>query len=230
MDFRCIHIYANVSIDPRIVLREIAKIFPNFNVDIRSPFECDGRINRAQITDLKQPFEWQPKQAIGMMPLYDGFELQRMFAETMPTAEADHVHIIFTSLLTCTFSEHDWRYHARAVVCGTPSIISTAGIVEGPAKPKTFYLAQLEGAPEVSLKNRFAKEFIDYDDVRMTAAAALYALQALFFFVSDGEPFCEDKDCMLYNAHWQEDLIHVIEKGTFCAHHMKVVNKFNDRK
>jgi hypothetical protein len=226
LDLSYVHIYADVSIDPRIVLKEIVKIFPNFNVDIRSPFEYGGRISRAKITDLKHPFESQPKEAISMTPLYDGFELQRMFAETMPAAEADHMQIIFTSLLTCTFSEHDWRYHARAVVCGSPSIISTAGIVEAPAKPKTFYLAQLGGATEVSLKNRFAKEFIDYGDVRMTAAAVLYALQALFFFVSDGEPFCEDKDCKLYNAHWQEDLIHVIEKGKFCGRHMKVVNKF----
>ncbi|HEY3094903.1 MAG TPA: DUF6775 family putative metallopeptidase [Nitrososphaera sp.] len=230
MDFRFIHVHSYASIDSGTVAREIAKIFPCLKVDIRSAFEYDGRIERARITDLKHPFERQPKQVSGMKPLYDGFVLQRMFAEMIPAAEADHVHIIFTGLLMCTFSEHDWRYHARAVVCGTPSIVSTAGIVEAPAKPKEFYLAQLGGAAEVSLKKRCAGRFIDYSDARMTAAAILYALQALFFFVLDGEPFCEDKDCKLYNAHWQEELIHVIKRGTFCARHERAVNKFNNRK
>jgi putative metallopeptidase DUF6775 len=165
-----------------------------------------------------------------MMPLYDGFVLQRIFAEMIPAAEADHVHVIFTGLLACTFSEEAWRYHARSVVCGTPSIISTAGIVEAPAKPKEFYFAQLGGVADASLKKQFAGRFIDYGDDRITAAATMYALQALFFFVADGEPFCDDKDCRLYNAHWQEELIHMIEKETFCARHGRMVNKFNNNK
>ncbi len=82
-----------------------------------------------------------------MISLYDGFVMQKMFAEMTPTAEMSlaHIHIIFTSLLTCTFSEDDWRYHGRAIICGTPSIISTTGIVESLAKPREFYLAQLGG-------------------------------------------------------------------------------------
>ena len=162
-----------------------------------------------------------------MMPLYDGFVLQRIFAEMIPAAEADHVHIIFTSLLTCTFSEDDWRYHGRTVICGTPSIVSTAGIMEAPAKPKEFYLAQLGGMDFGSLKKRFAGKFIDYGDDMITDAAAIYALQALFFFVTDGEPFCEDKNCRLYNPHWQEELIHLVKKGKLCSRHRKIANKFN---
>ncbi len=230
MDFRFIHVYTDLSIDSGIVAKEIVKIFPSCEVDVRPAFRYDERIERARIRDTKQPFERQPKQTSGTMPLYDGFLLHRIFAEMIPAAEADHVHIIFTGLLTCTFSEEDWHYHARAVVCGTPSIISTAGIVEAPAKPKEFYLAQLGGMADVSLKKRFAGRFIDYGDDRMTAAATLYALQALFFFVADGEPFCEDANCRLYNAHWQEELTRVIEKGAFCARHERMVNKFNNRR
>jgi hypothetical protein len=166
-----------------------------------------------------------------MMALYDGYVLQRMFAEMIHGTETDHVHILFTSLLACTFDEEGWRYHARTVVCGTPSIVSTSGIVEGPAKPKEFYLAQLGAMAGMNLKKQFAGTFIDYgDNMMMTAAASVYALQALFFFVADGEPFCEDKNCRLYNAHWQEELIRVIEKGAFCARHEKMANKFNNRR
>ncbi|AFU59102.1 hypothetical protein Ngar_c21720 [Candidatus Nitrososphaera gargensis Ga9.2] len=235
MNFRFIHVYSDdVSIDAKAVAGEITKIFPSCKVDVRPAFKYDERrIELARIADIKQPFEKQPRQKTSdtamMPPIYDGFALQRIFAETISAAEADHMHLIFTSLLACTFSEDDWRYHARTVICGSPSLISTAGIVEGPAKPREFYLAQLGGvAVDTNLKKRFAGRFIDYgDDKMMTAAAAIYTLQALFFFVTDGELFCKEKSCMLYNAHWQEELIYLIEKGALCAHHRQMASKFN---
>jgi hypothetical protein len=230
LDFRFIHVYHGAR-EAKAVAGEIAKIFPACRVDVRRPFRSDNQIEYARIFDLKQPFEKQPKQPDCMMPLYDGFILQKIFAGMIPAKEADHVHIIFTSLLTCTFSEDDWRYHGRAVVCGTPSIISTTGIVEAPAKPREFYLAQLEGKADPGLlKKRFASRFIDHGDDRIIPAAAAYALQALFFFVSGGEPFCEDNSCRLYNAHWQEELIHMIEKGTLCSRHRQMASKFNNKR
>lgn len=225
------------ALDAKAVAGEIAKIFPSVKIDIRPPFKYDDKmIEQARIADIKQPFEKQRKQKQDdmMIPLYDGFVLQRLFAEMIPSAEISlaHVHIIFTSLLTCTFSEDDdWRYHGRAIICGTPSIVSTTGIVEAIAKPREFYLSQLGGmvpAADIgSLKKKFAGRFIDYDDDdRITAASINYALQAIFFFITGGEPFCNNKDCRLYNAHWQEDLIHTIKKGILCSHHRNIVNKF----
>ncbi|HEX2615341.1 MAG TPA: DUF6775 family putative metallopeptidase, partial [Nitrososphaera sp.] len=64
---------------------------------------------------------------------------------------------------------------------------------------------------------------------RVTAAAAVYALQAIFFFVTDGEPFCENKDCLLFNAHWQEELVRILEKPRLCSRHHDMANKFNKR-
>jgi hypothetical protein len=228
LDFRIIHIYSHASLDIKKVAGEIAKVFPSCKVDVRPPFRHDERIEQARITDVKLPFERQLGQPDGTTPLYDGFVLQRVFVESIP-AEAGHVHIILTDLLTCTFSEDDWRYHGRAVVCGTPSIISTTGIVEAPAKPREFYLAQRGMVDVGSLKKKFAGRLIDYGDDRMAPAATAYALQALFFFVADGEPFCEDESCMLYNAHWQEELIRMIEKGALCGRHWQMANKFNKR-
>lgn len=219
-----------MTVDAKAIADRIEKIITRCKVDVRKPFRCNDLVEYARISDLKQPFEKQPKLTDDMMHLYDGFVLQGIFARMLQAKEMDHVHVIITDLLTCTFSEEDWRYHARAVVCGTPSIISTKGIVEAPAKPREFYLAQFGGSADlVKLKRDFQGRFIDHGDPRMTEAAAVYALQALFFFVADGEPFCEDTSCLLYNAHYQEELIALIEKGTFCAIHRRMANKFNKK-
>ena len=245
MDFpRFIHIYQTASapaVDGKIVAEEIDKIFPSCKIDIRPPFKYEEKIiEQARIADIKQPFEKQQpnheQDSMTMMttiPLYDGFVMQKKLAEIIPSAEISlaHIHITFTNLLTCTFSEDDWRYHGRAVICGTPSIVSTTGIVEALAKPREFYLAQLLGgmaADNGSLKKKFAGRFIDYDDEdKITAASINYALQAIFFFITSGEPFCNNKDCRLLNAHWQEDLIHTIEKRTLCSHHRNLANKLS---
>ena len=151
-----IHIYQIASsqvLDAKIVAEEINKILPSCDIDIRSPFKYEEKIiEHAKISDIKQPFERQTNhkkdnKMTTTISLYDGFVIQNMLAEIIPTAEISlaHIHIIFTSLFTGTFSEDDWRYHARAVICGTPSIVSTIGIVEALAKPREFYLAQLFG-------------------------------------------------------------------------------------
>jgi hypothetical protein len=249
LDFpRFIHIYQTASapaLDVRIVAEEIYKILPSCKIDIRPPFKYEEKmIEHTKIADIKQPFEKQPNHKqdskIMMMttttttiPLYDGFVMQKKLAEIIPYVEISlaHIHIIFTNLLTCTFSEDDWRYHGRAVICGTPSIVSTTGIVEALAKPREFYLAQLLGGMAEDngmLKKKFVGRFIDYhEEDKITAASINYALQAIFFFITSGEPFCNNKDCRLFNAHWQEDLIHTIEKKILCSHHRNLANKLS---
>ena len=238
MDFRHVHLYCHDSL-PGIekVADEVAKVFPKCTIDIREPFLFpDLRVlDSARVSDIKQPFERQPEEREFFnlygrpVPLYDGFVVQRLLAHSIPENESsvDHLHIIFTDLLTCTFSEEDWRYHARAVVCGTPSIISTAGIVEAPAKPREFYAQPFA---DKDLMKRLAGRFIDYADRRMALAAAGYALQAIFFFLTDGEPFCDSDSCRLFNAHWQEDLIRTqVEDPELCLKHRSIANKFSRR-
>jgi hypothetical protein len=237
---RFIHIHqiesTSAALDVKSIAKEVAKVFPICSIDIKPPFEYDDRtIEQARITDAKHPFEKQPKQQQHdslMIPLYDGFVLQRLFADMITSAEISisHIHIIFTSLLTCTFNDdEDWRYHGRAIICGMPSIISTTGIIEALAKPKEFYISQLGRMvieDNSATKKKFAGKFIDYGDTRITAAGINYALQAIFFFLTGGDPFCSNKDCRLYNAHWQEDLIHTIEKGMLCNHHRDLASNF----
>jgi hypothetical protein len=171
--------------------------------------------------------------------LYDGFRMQRLF-ETMineDESNTDHVHIVFEDRLVCTFSEEDWRYHARTILGGSPSIISTTGIIEAPAKPKEWYIKQLQiaandiGGGDENNSNSSSSEkekYLDYGDYRINFAAVGYALQALFFFITEGNPFCNDINCRLYNAHWQEELIYSqIQSKRLCNEHAKMLYKFN---
>jgi hypothetical protein len=161
--------------------------------------------------------------------LYDGFELQNVLESLVSESELspDKFHLVFSTRLTCTFSEDDYRYHGRAVICSNPSIISTTGIIEAPAKPREYYLKLHEklalGLNLDAIKGEFSGKFLEYHDKKLDLVARGYALQAIFYYLT-GQPFCESKDCMLYNAHWQEELLHSqIEIGKLCDNHQKIL-------
>ena len=162
--------------------------------------------------------------------LYDGFEFQNLLREMIPEDELslDKLHIVFTTRLTCTYDYEDYRYHGRAIICSNPSIISTTGIIEAPAKPRAYYLdlhkTISQGLNLDSLKNQFKGKFLEYHDKNLSKVARGYALQAVFYHLT-GEPFCNSKDCILYNAHWQQDLLHAqINFGIPCNNHQKILD------
>ncbi len=164
--------------------------------------------------------------------LYDGFHLQRIFSEVIPGDEhrLDFIHIIFTNRLFATWDDNNKRYHLRTSVYGVPSIISTTGLIEAPAKPREYYLLKQQyerlGKDLVELKDSFRGSFIDYEDKRLTEVVKGYAMQAVFYSLI-GTPFCEDKGCRLYNAHWQEELIfaQLESEYEFCQRHTKLLEK-----
>ena len=91
-------------------------------------------------------------------------------------SNTDHVHIVFEDRLICTFSEEDWRYHARTIIAGNPSIISTTGIVEAPAKPKKRDINQMlsaaydidrDGDDKNDGISSSGKKYLDYGDYRI---------------------------------------------------------------
>lgn len=168
--------------------------------------------------------------ALNNIILYDGFELQNIFRGIIPDSESssDKFHIIFTTRLTCSYDCDDYRYHGRAVICSNPSIISTTGIIEAPAKPRDYYLRLYEkisqGLNLDAIKHEFSGKFLEYRDERLHLVARGYALQAIFYHLT-GVPFCESKECILHNAHWQEDLLHTqIENGKLCDQHQSILD------
>ena len=167
------------------------------------------------------------------MTLYDGVELNKVTKELIPIAEntVNILHIIFTNKLTCTFDENDFRYHARAWVGSNPIIISTTGTIEAPAKPKQFYMDLMTNFSEESIekiKKKYKGEFLEYNDVKLSEVVEGYILQAIFYYET-GDVFCDDKQCRLFNAHWQKDLfISQIENKKMCEKHEKILAKMKN--
>ena len=158
--------------------------------------------------------------------LYDAHRLAAVYRELLPAEERSLriVHVIFTSRIFGTFDE-DGRYHARVNLCGFPSLVSTSGIVEAPARPKEYYGVKarvsmaLGSVPFEAVKEPFRGRFIDYDDARLTAVLKGYVLQCLFYHIA-GEAFCGDRACRLFNAHWQSEVIAAqIDSGGLCQRH-----------
>jgi hypothetical protein len=189
----------------------------------------------SDISNNSSTTERQYKELI----LYDGFMMQRLLGTMINESESntDHVHLVFEDRLICTFSEEDWRYHSRTFVAGNPSIISTTGIVEAPAKPKEWYIKQMQLAiydidrddDQIDgISSSDVKKYLDYGDYRINFAAVGYALQALFFFITEGDPFCNNANCRLYNAHWQEELLQSqIQNKGLCNKHDALLHQFN---
>lgn len=242
MDLRYIHLYREdlvSDLDTDFIAGKVGKIFPNYTVDIRQGFEAYWKVERfdeqclhARITEPKQPFERQPPAAGKGITLYDGFELQQLFRTMVSDDELNwqHIHVVLTQKLACTFDQESWRYHARAVICGAPSIVSTSGIVAGPARPNEYYYLARPGLDDLQLLKKFEGRFIDRRDSRLSSAVYIYVVQAIFFHLTGGEPFCEDEKCMMFNAHWQEELIAILQNPAFCREHAELLRKFNAKR
>jgi len=194
-----------------------------------------------KITSEQEPLygeiEYEKRRILGITRsfgiLYDGFHLHKILREIVLREERglEFIHILFTSRLFATWDEGDKRYHLRASVYGIPSIISTTGLIEAPAKPREYYLLKQQyarlGKDVTELKDRFKGRFIDYEDKRLTEVVKGYVMQAVFYSLT-GDPFCEDKGCRLYNAHWQEELIfaQLESKYEFCGWHRSILDSF----
>jgi hypothetical protein len=152
--------------------------------------------------------------------LYDGVALAKIYRRLIPPDELDAklVHIFFTDRLFGTFA--GGRYHARVSLYWFPHLISTSGVVEAPARPREHYLEHYLGQSPKEIKDKF----LDYGDPRITKALKGYAMQALFYSAT-GEPFCDNKNCRLYNAHWQEELIQAQLKGKLCLKHQEILRR-----
>lgn len=161
--------------------------------------------------------------------IFDFTGTQRAFSNTYREPK-NTCNIILTDKIFATLDD-DKRPHIRAAIYSFPSVISLVGIIEGPAKPREFYIYkqrysalgvwQLE---ESEIKGRFKNQFIDYQDPRMTEVVKGYIAQAVFFYMT-GNPFCENRNCRLFNAHWQKDLIYSqIACGRFCRQHSRILD------
>ena len=168
--------------------------------------------------------------------LYDGFLVQKLVQKLIRKHEQEltfsKLEIIITDKLLCTFDESDWRYHARSLICGNPTLISTSGIVEGIAKPRDYYykLYFFKEKRDIvdELKKEYNGQFINYNDPRINDIIEGLVLQSLFYFINSGEPFCHDRNCRFFNAHFQDEVIRInIKEKKICQRHKSLLNKYN---
>lgn len=195
--------------------------------DPKKPFEKHTP-TREEVVFEEESFSHSKDTNIVM---YDGFEFQKILTNMIPEEElqTDRFHLVCTNKLTCTFDHNDYRYHGRAVICSNPAIISITGMIEAPAKPREYYLSLLtnmiQGLNIDSIKSQFKGTYLQYHDPKLSEIIKGYAMQALFYYIT-GEPFCESRDCRLFNAHWQSDLLHSqIKVGKMCDMHQEILRK-----
>lgn len=172
--------------------------------------------------------------AFGIM--YDGFKLMNIFQKLLPKHKQswEMCHIILTNRLIGTFDKDDLRYHARVIVCGYPSIISTVGLVEAPAKPRDYYILKRSGVLDneikvEQLKEKLKDKVLTHDDNRSTEVLKGYFMQAIYFQNFLENPFCKNKNCRLFNSHWQEEVINAqLTLPEFCNKHEKMFKELKE--
>jgi len=197
--------------------------------NMRQPFQRHAPTTE-EVEFEKQTFQNTSK--VENIVLYDGFEFQRIVSRLIPSDEVttEDFHLVFTNKLTCTFDSNDYRYHGRALIGANPSIISTTGIIEAPAKPREYYMELManygHGLNIDSIKKKYRGTYLEYHDSRLGKIIEGYCLQALFYHIT-GEPFCDLLDCRLNNAHWQRDLLYSqIEFGKLCGRHSEILKNW----
>lgn len=157
---------------------------------------------------------------------YDGFWFQRGAVRFCPSAvEGDAANLVCTGRLVCTYGRG--RYHARTVVMGgAPSvqIVSTEGVLRGPAKPPEYYWAKArmiqEGAAGGGdfpvLDEVFEGRFIKRSSSLLGRTVAAYCLQPLMYYFF-GKEFCDEPACSLFNSHRQSEVLKAQAHGRLCA-------------
>ena len=197
--------------------------------DIFKPLDCQSRTasQDAALQNLTGSEDPSQPQFTGYdrARLFDGFKMQDIISGLVPDDEAslDVLSVAFLDMLTCTYSSNDFRYHARSIICANPAVISTAGMVVAPARPRQYVLDSMRlSLPD--LERAYAGRYVKRRDSRLPLVAKGYLLQAVFHAM--GEDFCSDNACPLFNAHWQEDLIRShVRSGKLCERHDAMLQK-----
>lgn len=187
--------------------------------------ELESFLSRARVFDIEVPidlFKTHTASEPFEKELYDGLWVQRIFSRFFlgkhpgELAENDF-HAVITGRLLGTYGSR--RYHARAIISGFPSFVSTSGLVEGPARPREYYFLKAEfirsGKDLSELDEAFRGKFIDYEDERITKITGSYVLQPLLHHFC-GKEFCENGKCALFNSHWQKEVLDTQYSGLLC--------------
>ncbi|MEM3738785.1 MAG: hypothetical protein QW204_03430, partial [Thermoplasmata archaeon] len=109
-----------------------ARIFDIFSTSCAAVHESYA------ITAIEKEFITEGKPVYGV--LYDAGRVAAALRKWIPKQERrlETQHIVFLDRLIATYDAE--RYHARMLYCSFPSLISTLGMIQAPARPKEFYI------------------------------------------------------------------------------------------
>jgi hypothetical protein len=70
------------------------------------------------------------------------------------------------------------------------------------------------------MRQAIGDRYVTHGDPRIPEILKGYTLQAVFYWIL-GEGFCDDPDCKLFNAHWQEEMLRAQLGGSYdlCPRH-----------
>ena len=196
------------------------------SLEAEETVEFDSLIEKARVFDIENPVDLSDNLRPSDMfekELYDGFWVQRIFSKLFLKKHPGELaktgfHAVVTGRLLGTYGSQ--RYHARVIISGFPSFISTSGVVEGPARPREYYFLKAEffrlGKDLAELDEMFRGKFVDYEDDKITKIASTYVLQPLLHNFS-GKEFCQNGGCALFNSHWQREVLDIQYSGVLCT-------------
>ena len=215
------------GLDPDNIKSRLAKEIASARVT--DPFRRNegGAQQRVFVDYERRMLERDPPRPTGV--LYDGLDLCLAYGTLLAETgiDANDLVVVITNQLFGTLEGAESRYHARVIVFGGPCIVSTTGLVEAPARPREHYLQRQLGLDRIVGREDEQERWLRTDDPRTTEVLKGYLAQAIFFHLT-GDPFCEEKGCRLFNAHWQEDLLFSqLESGRdFCERHQEIARSF----
>ncbi len=167
--------------------------------------------------------------ACGKGNVYCGYRLTRFLAYSLDPQERrlSSMPVFITPDYVATWDSSDLRWHLRYAIFSIPTLVSLRGIVEAPARPREFYISRRMGVDTRRLEEKMKDDFLTHEDRRLSRVLAGIILQAIFYF-RIGNPFCEDRECSLFHAHWQRELLSSQDDNpyTLCPYHRNLWQEF----
>ncbi len=145
--------------------------------------------------------------------VYRGFEFREILKDKFPGwGRAGQLMIFITPRILATPEVRGGAPHIRMILSGSPAVISTRGILMGPARSRKSFRREGGG-----------NENKNIDSKMMEKITGSLILQALIYRFS-GEGFCDSPDCCLYNPHWRVEAVKALgPTASLCARHAELM-------
>jgi len=179
-----------------------------------------------------------------LQEMYAARPLQAAMRLLIPQEETDmaQLHIIFCSELVGELDVQSGpsldtlrTLQTGVAALGSPTIISTSGLIEAPKRPREYYFKRTQylmlGADEHldELAEQFADRTVAYGDPRLNELLKGYLLMAVIYRAT-GDGACSEPTCPLYAAGTQQELLEAQAgpQSRICQRHREILNAIGE--